>query len=258
MRGEVGAGKNDAVIFAAGTPERVENALRRIIERAEYCLIGVPEETRKANEDGTTSYLRPLPGAARMYPETDVPPVEITPELFEVEVPELIEERAKRYESMLPKDLAWEMADSPYYRLFEEFAKIIPPTVVARVLHILPAALRRDGYEVDRLGEGHYRLVLEMIANGEIAKEGAEEALKVLCTNPQATKDVLLKEIGKGEDLDEFIERLVNEKSDLIAERGEGAFKPLMGLVMKEFRGKVDGKVVAEKLKAAIKKFIEQ
>jgi glutamyl-tRNA(Gln) amidotransferase subunit E len=258
LKEKIGAGKNDAVILAAGTPERVERALRRILERAEYCLIGVPEETRKANEDGTTSYLRPLPGAARMYPETDVPPVEITPELFEVEVPELIEDRAKRYESILPQDLAWEMADSPYYHLFEEFAKTLPPTVVARILHILPATLRREGYDVDILEERHYRLVLEMIANREIAKEGAEEALKVLCTSPDAEKSVLLKEIGKGENLDEFIKKLVAEKSSLIMERGEGAFKPLMGLVMKEFRGKVDGKVVAEKLKAAIKEFMEK
>ncbi len=258
LREKVGAAKNDAVIIAAGKAERVERALRRIIERAEYCLIGVPEETRKANEDGTTSYLRPLPGAARMYPETDVPPVEITDELSKVEIPELIEERAKRYAEMLPSDLAWEIADSPYYKLFEEFAEKIQPTIVARVLHIIPATLRKDGYGVEKLTEKHYRLVLEMIANGEIAKEGAEEALKILCTNPDAGKNEILAELGKAEDVDAFIEKLVVEKRNLIVERGEAAFKPLMGLVMKEFRGKVDGKVVAEKLMKAIREELEK
>ncbi len=256
LKAFVAAEEGDAVIMAAGDAARVERALKRIIERAKYCLVGVPEETRKANEDGTTSYLRPLPGAARMYPETDVPPVLITQEMLEVEIPELIEERARRYEKLLPKDLAWEMADSPYYRLFEEYAAKMQPTVVARVLHILPAYLRKEGVNVDVLEERHFRLVLDMILNNEMAKEGAEEALKILAERPDAGRKEVLSRIGVAEDLDGFIRKLVEEKADLIAERGEGAFKPLMGLVMKEFRGRVDGKVVAEKLRRAIEDFI--
>ena len=50
---------------------------------------------------------------------------------------------------------------------------------------------------------------------------------------------------------------MVREKEKFIKERGEHAFKPLMGVVMKEFRGKVDGKVIAEKLKRAITEIIE-
>lgn len=253
----VGAGSNDAVVMAAGDALRVERALRRIIERAKYCLIGVPEETRKANEDGTTSYLRPLPGAARMYPETDVPPVVITEEMLSVEIPELVEDRAKRYEKLLPKDLAWEIADSPYYQIFEEYSKKLQPTVVARVLHLAPAMLRKEGVDVEKLEERHYMLVLDMILNGDIAKEGAEVALKLLSENPEYTAEELKEKIGAAENIDSFIAKLVEEKADLIAERGEAAFKPLMGLVMKEFRGKVDGKVVAEKLKKAIKEFLE-
>ncbi len=254
LKDAVGAGEMDAVVIAAGSAERVERALRRIIERAEYCLIGVPEETRKANEDGTTSYLRPLPGAARMYPETDVPPVEISDELRDIEIPELIEDRARRYEKLLPKDLAWEIADSPYWKLFEEFSKLLQPTVVARVLHIVPATLRREGFDTSRLGERHFRLVLSLISDGKIAKEGAEEALKILIENPDAGEEELLVSLGGAEDLDSFIAKLIEEKMDLIEERREAAFKPLMGLVMKEFRGKVDGKVVAQKLMDAIKK----
>lgn len=252
----VGAGGSDAVIMAAGDVTRVERALKRILERARYCLTGVPEETRKANEDGTTSYLRPLPGAARMYPETDVPPVVITDEMLDVEIPELIEDRARRYEKMLPKDLAWEMADSQYHDLFEEYAAKMQPTVVAKVLHTIPAYLKKEGVNIDNLRGEHFKLVLDMILNREMAKEGAEEALKILTEKPDASKDEILSKLGRTKDLDEFIKKLIEEKSDFIAERKEGAFKPLMGLVMKEFRGKVDGKVVAEKLKKAIEEFI--
>ncbi len=256
LREFVGAGKEDAVVMAAGDAVRVERALRRIAERAKFCLVGVPEETRKANEDGTTSYLRPLPGAARMYPETDVPPVVITEEMLKVEIPELIEERAKRYEKLLPRDLAWEIANSPYFRLFEEYVEKLQPTVVARVLHTAPAYLRKEGIDVGVLEEKHFRMVLSLIADGKMAKEGAEEALKMLAQNPDMSGEEIIEKLGSSRDVDEFIKKLVEDKAELIAERGDGAFKPLMGLVMKEFRGKIDGKVVAEKLRKAIEEKI--
>jgi glutamyl-tRNA(Gln) amidotransferase subunit E len=253
LRRAVGASEGDAVVIAAGDIERVERALRRVIERANYCLIGVPEETRKAKEDATTSYLRPLPGSARMYPETDVPPV-FSSEFLDIEVPELIEERARRYSRLLPQDLAIEIADSKYYRLFEEFSPLVQPTIVARVLHVIPTELRRENLNVDLLCEDNFRMVLEMIRDGEIAKEGAENALRILLKNPLASREELRKQIGSREDLDSFIQRLVEEKRELIAEKGENAFKPLMGLVMNEFRGKMDGRVIAEKLREAIQR----
>lgn len=245
----VGASEGDAVIIAAGDPERVDRALRRIIERAKYCLIGVPEETRKANDDGTTSYLRPLPGAARMYPETDVPPVVIRD--VEVEIPELIEDRAKRYSKELSADLAFEVADSPYWKLYEEYCKVLQPTLVARVLCSIPSQLKREGLDVSNLGEKQFRKVLDAIYKGRIAKEGAEEALRVLVKDPEA--EIAASKV----DLDETIKKVVESKIDLILERGDAAFKPLMGLVMKEVRGKVDGRVVAEKLLEAIRRALK-
>ncbi|TDA29496.1 MAG: Glu-tRNA(Gln) amidotransferase GatDE subunit E [Archaeoglobi archaeon] len=257
LRSVVGALEGDAVVIAAGEPQRAERALRRILERAKFCLIGVPEETRKANEDATTSYLRPLPGSARMYPETDVPPV-LSWDYLDVEIPELIEERARRYAKLLPEDLASEIADSKYYGLFEEFSSSILPTIVARVIHVIPTELRRENCNVDVLNENHFRMVLEMIKDGDIAKEGAETALRALIENPTANKDELKKKIGSRSDVDNFIQKLVDEKIGLIAEKGENAFKPLMGIVMGEFRGKVDGKIIAEKLREAIARKLKE
>ncbi|MDI9643108.1 MAG: Glu-tRNA(Gln) amidotransferase subunit GatE [Archaeoglobales archaeon] len=257
LRKKLGATEKDAIVFGTGDSERVERALRRIIERAKFCLIGVPEETRKANEDATTSYLRPLPGSARMYPETDVPPV-LSSDFLTVELPELIEERAKRYGKLLPPDLALEIADSKHYRLFEEFCSFLPPTIIARVIHVIPIELKREGLNVDLLNEEHFKMVLELIKSGEIAKEGAENALRLLIEKPSAKRDQLKSAICSKSDVDGFIQRLLEEKKDLIAEKGENAFKPLMGIVMGEFRGKVDGKVIAEKLREAIAKKIRE
>lgn len=259
LKDAVGAGDKDAVVIASGDEQRVRNALQRIIERAEYCLQGVPEETRRANEDGTTSYLRPLPGAARMYPETDVPPVHIDDEMRNIDIPELIEERAKRYAENygLSQDLAMIMADPRYSKMFEEFAESVGASVTARVLHLIPSQLRKEGFNVDKLDENDFRLVLSLIRDGRIAKEGAEEVLKIL-TEEKLDEEEILSRLRPSHDLDDFIEKLVREKRDLLVERGEGAFKPLMGVVMKEFRGKVDGRIIAEKLKNAIKSELEK
>ena len=113
--------------------------------------------------------------------------------------------------------------------------------------------MKRDGFDVEKLEKRHFEMALKLIAEGKIAKEGAEEVLKIFCQNPNASVEDILSKMKTEGDLDEFISKLVDEKIDLIRERGEKAFKPLMGLVMKEFRGKVDGKVVAEKLMSAIK-----
>lgn len=256
LKKAVRAEESDAVVIAAGDEQRVERALLRIAERAEYCLIGVPEETRRANEDGTTSYLRPLPGAARMYPETDVPAVRITKEMLDVEIPELIEDRARRYKERyeLSYDLACVMADSEFYKLFEEYSEKLSATIAARVLHGIPSELRKEGLNIDMLNENHFRIVFELIKEEKIAKEGAEKALKILCEKPLTTKEEIVEQIGKAEDIDTFIAKLIDEKKDFILQKGEHAFKPLMGIVMKEFRGKIDGKTIAEKLKNAIGK----
>ncbi len=262
LKRKLNSSDNDAIILAAGNKERVERALLRICERARICLIGVPEETRKANEDGTTSYLRPLPGAARMYPETDVSPVVIDKDLMDLEIPELIDERAKRYEEMgLSKDLAYIIADSPYTDIFEEYAKDMQPSIVARVIYLAPSELKKDGLRIENLRREHFVLTLDLLKEGRVAKEGIYEVLKVFCDKPEATEDEVLKTIHAGveaeKSLEDFIEKLLIEKKDFIAEKREKSFKPLMGVVMKEFRGKVDGKFIADLLQKKIREFLD-
>ncbi len=119
LREAVDAGPEDAVAIVADDPETAELAIDAVAERAESALAGVPEETRGANDDGTTRYLRPLPGAARMYPETDVPPVDPTRPTSRR--PELLTEKVDRYESEFGLDagLAEQVAYGRRWPLFE-------------------------------------------------------------------------------------------------------------------------------------------
>jgi len=122
------ADAEDAVVFVADTKENAIDALKAVTERAREALRGVPEETRAANPDGTTRYMRPRPGAARMYPETDVPPIKISKDHIEelrAKLPEMPEQKLQRLmkEYGINRKLANQLLNSDYCDLFEEIVK---------------------------------------------------------------------------------------------------------------------------------------
>jgi len=119
LMGTLKAGPQDAAVIVADVKENCVDALRAVAERAKEAIKGVPEETRAANPDGTTRYMRPRPGAARMYPETDVPPIPITTKhihRLRKALPELPEQRIKRLirEYGINEKLARQLQDSDY------------------------------------------------------------------------------------------------------------------------------------------------
>jgi len=69
------SGDNDAQVIFWGPGDDVKTALETIEERCKMAFDGVPNETRKALDDGTTIFERVLPGADRMYPDTDSAPI---------------------------------------------------------------------------------------------------------------------------------------------------------------------------------------
>ncbi|MBE0566216.1 MAG: Glu-tRNA(Gln) amidotransferase subunit GatE, partial [Krumholzibacteria bacterium] len=70
-----GVGHDVPVIVVWGARADTETAVREIAIRAREATLGVPNETRQALDDGTTGFERILPGADRMYPDTDLPPI---------------------------------------------------------------------------------------------------------------------------------------------------------------------------------------
>jgi len=77
------AGDNDAQILFWAPDEDIKTALETIEERCLMAFDGIPGETRKSFEDGTTIFERVLPGADRMYPDTDSAPIPLTSEYIE-------------------------------------------------------------------------------------------------------------------------------------------------------------------------------
>src|SRR2546427_683182 len=80
VRTALGLDASDACVLVAEEETKARAAFDEMGPRAAAAIRGVPPETRDPRPDGTTAYSRPLPGKARMYPETDVPPIRVSAE----------------------------------------------------------------------------------------------------------------------------------------------------------------------------------
>ncbi len=259
LRAAVDAGPEDAVAIVADDPETAELAIEAAAERAATAIEGVPEETRDANDDATSRYLRPLPGAARMYPETDVPPV--VPAAGEVETPELLTEKADRYaeEYGLDEGLAEQVAYGRRWRPFEAaVAEGVDATLAASTLESTTTELRREGVPVEHLTDDHFRGTFGLVVAGELASEGVPELLTALAEEPDLDPAEAAEREGLGsageDEVREAVVTVVERNADQVETEGMGAFSALMGECMGELRGKADGDVVSDVLREEIGK----
>ncbi len=260
LRNELESGKDAALVLIAGGSIKVDQVATGIAKRLEQAYEGVPAETRAPTEEGETRYMRPRPGAQRMYPETDIPDVVVTTERVNAIsrlVPENWESRVRRYEKQysLSADMALKVYDSDMAPTFEKLSKELglEPSVVASILVDLPARLTREGLSEERLGAKLLEETLRAVAGGRLAKEAAPDVIRMVAKG--ASNDIqdaiasLGLEIMDEDELRNLIDDIMESEAKMIAERGEGAFSALMGEVMERARGKTDGRLVSRVLR---------
>lgn len=258
--------KGDAFVLVAEKEGRAKKALKAVFDRAKEAFKGVPEETRMANPDGTTRYMRPLPGAARMYPETDIPPIVISDELLDkvrANLPEAYEEKISRYikEYKLSTEMATQMANSMWPRFFEEAVSETrtAPTVIASTLLGTLTEQRREGIPIENVGEEKLMEIFNAAGNEKISKETIPDVIKELAKNPQITVEEITEkkfETFGEKEITEIIQKIIKERGDFVKEKGLASIGPLMGPVMGETKGRADGKLVNDILKREIERFI--
>ncbi|GFO96903.1 glutamyl-trNA(Gln) amidotransferase subunit E [groundwater metagenome] len=267
LRKAVGAQPNDCVVMVADSREKAKGAMEAVIIRAMEALEIVPEETRRALPDGNSAYMRPLPGAARMYPETDVPPVEITElRVSSIKLPELIEERIARYTKQfkLNEELAGQMARSGNFVLFERIMLQVPDVnanVVVRTLETVLYELEKEEVNVNNIKEAHLLELFRFHADGNIPNEAVSFVLKLIAGKPELTIEKAVEMLGIGVvesgELEAAIDKIIESRRDFIKEKGMNSVGPLMGVVMKELRGKVSGQEISRLLTEKISKKLE-
>lgn len=268
IRSKLHAGENDAFVIVGGPQDKVKFASDAIVRRLQAAINGVPAETRAATPDGKTVFLRPRPGAARMYPETDIPTIPVTGSMLkalEDRVPrswdEIVESLAKKYN--LNKKLASQIFDSDYLGVFEEIASKtkVQPTFVASKLTEDLTSLQRQGLDPSVLADGMIKDVFGRLDAGAIAKESVIAIFEKLMKNEAKTVDEAIRAAGvssiSDKELGSGLDRIINDNMSVVKEKGMGALSTLMGRAMAEYRGKADGQKINAMLKDKLQKQVK-
>jgi glutamyl-tRNA(Gln) amidotransferase subunit E len=248
----------------ADTTENVLDALKAVVERALEAVTHIPAETRTAKDDGTTRYMRPRPGAARMYPETDIPPQMITEELVQkvqANLPEPAEKKLARLIKQygLNEKLGKQLVYSEYNNLFELIIKesgVAASTVAAFLTETLKA-LRREGIQLDNVADDQIKSIFKAVGQGELAKEAIAEVFSWLSKNEdknvQNAVDALGLKMFTETELSPVIDRVITSNKASVDKLGKNAFGMLMGATMKEVRGKANPELVGKLLRERLK-----
>ena len=247
---------SDGFVLCLAPKWQAELALESVLLRARAAWHRIPQEVRNvvikkgAPDDGTTAPMRPLPGGARMYPETDIPSQKISSEKWQSILQNLPMTDSQRLLRMDEFNVSSDQKEQILARelddTFVDYQNGLPAKAWAAVL------LEND--EVDpRISS----LVLSAKEQGEITRESINDVIAYFADkNPELDQILAYAEEHGLKPADEsqladIISAVVADRTDFIKERGMGAIGPLMGVVMQQ-AGAADGKAVSALLKQAI------
>ena len=260
--------ENDAFLIIAGKIPSLDFAVESIINRINDARNGPPAETRAATSTGETIFLRPRPGASRMYPETDIPTIQITKDeidLAKSKVPkpwaESLLDIQNKYK--INAQLSEQIFDSEYFTLFEKICGDgkSSPNFVASVLCSTITNLQRKGLNAKLLKPDEISNTFELLKKKEITKESIEIVFEQIMSGKvltalDAVEKASITQLSQS-DLEKILDEIIEKNYDKIKEDGMRSVSAIMGVVMKEVRGKTSGSLVNElttkKIKAIIK-----
>ena len=260
-------GPEDAIIIVAHDEDVAVNALNETIRRAEMAFDGVVEETRKALDDGNTEYMRPLPTANRMYLETDIPLFQITDDMVESiknNLPELPDEKEARIikEYKLSEDLSSQLVRRLLADRFEELmAKLkVDSTTVASVLVSDLRDLRREGVDVSIFTNEKLTETFKLLEDNKISKDALKDLMLAVSKKPEEPVEKIAEEenltLLSEDEVRAIIHDIVSGQENMVKERQMGAMGPLMGMSMKQLKGKADGSLVNKIVREEIQKLL--
>jgi glutamyl-tRNA(Gln) amidotransferase subunit E len=278
---------SDAFVILGGPNDKIKFASDAIIRRLKAAVDGVPAETRAATPEGNTVFLRPRPGVARMYPETDILPIAITDSMLVAladKIPshwdEIVDSLAKKYN--LNRKLASQIFDSEYLGVFEEIATKtgVQPTFIASKLTDDLTSLQRQGLDASVLTDHVIKDIFTRLDRGSITKESVvlifeklmkKEPTMVKRVNEQVNvkEDMEAKIVNAAieavgafsisdEELSKGLDRIISNNMAIIKEKGANALSTLMGRAMAEYRGKANGQKVNAMLKDKMSKMVNK
>ncbi len=258
----VRARKDDAVVLVWGNDQDAKTAVGEIIIRAGEAAEGVPNETRQAFPSGINGFERILPGPDRMYPDTDMPPVPLTEERIEKarrRLPVPPWERRAFFRSLgLSSEIVENLVSDSRAPLFQKIVTElrIQPTLAAVVISQMFKSLERKGFEVGRLSEGAVVDLFSGYSAGEFGREAFPDLLKLMAAEGLTAGEAIAR-LGifrlQEEDVREIIGIVAKLEKHLVPRDPDKKFRHLMGVLMAELRGRVEGEKVASLLRDALR-----
>ncbi len=211
-------------------------------------------EVRGALESGKSEFLRPIPGEARMYPETDLPLLKVSKDEINLLKRELPKMRHEIRDELKKKGVSDEMINLVIDNLdeFNTLMKVYSkdPQLVAKMVTIwrqeLATKLNTSLKEVtDKIGERTLERLLELVKEGKLDKSQLRGVFNDIMQGV-LFEDAVKKEKVDDNKLEEEIARIVKEKPGLRA-------NAYMGLVIQKLGANVDKRKAMEILNRIVK-----
>ncbi len=215
---------DDAQLLICGPADDISTALQTIEERCRMAFDGVPDETRKSFSNGTTVFERVLPGADRMYPDTDSAPIPIGDDRIEpirLRLPMSVDKRKEQllkweipgdtYNYILKRNLVWIIE-----KIISEFN--FPPKLIGS---LFGHTIRNLETKYPDTGFKYYTVygLIKYLEGLSIERELAREMLPELFRHPNMEFESILSEVGYQKKTDEqvcsFIPILQNKYSEI-------------------------------------------
>lgn len=256
IRRKMQATSRDALILVWGPEVDVATAVQEIKTRAREATVGIPNETRQVLPDSTNGFERILPGADRMYPDTDLPPLEITGERLQKldqQNPRPLWERIETYKEWgVPQHLLIPIASNPNAPFFESIIEKhqLPAPKVACFLYEHTKHWKRKGLLLPKLSQSDWNLFFESVKkNSALWQKGVDLFEDYLQAENQSFKNLL--DIFQSSSVPQ--KQIVSEISDIIAENintvpPDKLEKVCMGKSMNIFKGYVLAQNVEQEL----------
>ena len=235
-------GMQDMKIFT----KAIENEIKRQKNNLEKSK-DIKAEVRNVLPNSETEFLRPMPGAARMYPETDLPLLRISRDFINNIKKELPKLKQELEGELRKKGLSEEMIKLLLkQRKIDEFKGLLEfsgkPQLIAKMILIFPkeiaSKLKKSVENVEDILSDFYPDILKALEKGKISESDIKEIMLKIASG-EKFEDAVKTEKADLNEIEERVIKIIKEKPGLNA-------NAYMGLVMKEFKGKISGKEAME------------
>ncbi|MBT4257711.1 Glu-tRNA(Gln) amidotransferase subunit GatE [archaeon] len=201
-------------------------------------------EVRNVLPDSTSEFIRPMSGSARMYPETDLELLKISKKLIDEtkkNLPRLLGDIEEELEKKgLSKEMIKMILKGNKFDKFKEMFEVYNnANLVAKILLVFPKDIakreNKDLFVVEEtLTNDILQLGLEKVRDKKISEDQLKQFLERVVRGEEINSAIKFEKVNLNE-IDEKIMKIIKGKPGLAA-------NAYMGLVMKEFKGKIDGK----------------